>query len=145
MKKKFLWVLSLILALVCVLGVVGCKGKDKEPENKRIPYEGTYKVSMVTFSFQGSDYTIKVGESFLISKLTEDLAVLTLKEDGTLDFKVDLFNLFTFNVNGTWTVNEDDEKKIDAVISDSKITANCDGETLVIVYSGVAYTLVKSK
>ena len=145
MKKRFLWVLSLILALVCVIGIVGCKGGgEEEPEKKRIPYEGTYKVSMVTFSYQGSDYTVNLGGSFLsIFKLTEDLAVLTVKEGGTLDFNADLFGLFKFNVTGTWTANEEDEKKIDAVISGETITATCDGETLIIVYNGVAFTMVK--
>ena len=144
MKKKVLFLISLVLMIVCVTGFAACKkGGQQEEEPPRIVYEGTYKAEKVAFSFLGSDYTISLGEGFLGKLLTDDLAVLTLSKGGGLTFDVDLFSIAKFNATGTWAPDEKDEKKIEAVISEQKVTATCDGETVVILYSGVMFTLKK--
>lgn len=147
MKKRVFALAALLLTVCLALGIVSCKKpQDEDPveEPTRIEYEGVYRVNSIRFG----DLTLNLGESNLIlGNLTRDVAVLTLGENGTLTFKCKLL-IVSFDVTGTWTADETNEETITAVIqadegSYAEILATCNGETLVITYEGVTFTLTK--
>lgn len=144
MKKSVLF--AAILTAFFLIGISGCKKKEPEsgsPETQ-IEYEGTYRAN----SIQYGDIRLNLGESSsLLGNLTKDMAVLTLSSDGSLHFQCKLI-IVSFDVTGEWNVSETDPNSITAKILSSEedqalIPATCDGETLVIAYRGVNFTLKK--
>lgn len=148
MKKLSVRLVLIVAALLC-FGLFGCKGMGEPPvggqEEDKIVYAGTYQATQVTFDNGGSNVILKVGESSIFGVLTKDLAVVTIKDDGTMNFHCALFKIVTFDVDGTWAADETDESKIVATISGEKIAATCDGKTIEITYEGVKFLLAKDK
>lgn len=146
--KKTLWFAMVMLSVVMCLGFAACKHKDKtelpEDEEPRIAYEGTYKLQSLVYG----DVKLNVGDSWLLSTITDDIAVVTLKEDGTMTFHCD-FLLINFDITGVWTADKDDETALTVTVEGgnasekAEISATCDGETIVIDYQAV-FTLKKA-
>lgn len=152
MKKSLRAMISVLLVAVCALGLAACGGKGGGTEGggveekPRIHYEGVYQVSKVTFENDGSTHTFSLGEGGIFGNLTKDLAVVTLREDGTMDFHctiLPIIPIVKFDVDGTWSVDETEETKITAVISGESVPATCDGSTISITYRGVSFVLKK--
>lgn len=148
MKRAFGFAAAFLLAIVMCCGFAACKNKDNEiqdeQEEERIAYEGTYKLQSLVYG----GLTMNVGDSGLLGRLTDDIAVVTLKADGTMSFHCDIL-LIKFDITGTWVADENDKTALTVTVEgtdtteQAEISATCDGKTIVIDYQAV-FTLKKA-
>ncbi len=117
MKKKF-WCLflSLAVSIVCLCSLVGCGGKA-----------GVYKLDSITVDVLGTSKTIKTGEDYNGTTLSEDLFTIELKDDGSYTLTADKLFMLGSGSTGTWAENKDDSDKIDVTVGGVTTTYYCDG------------------
>ncbi len=89
---------------------------------------GTYKFQSMSMTQGGTTVEIKVGEQYMgMITLNEDAFVITINEDNTVEFKINMVEEAT--VNGTW------EEK------DGKYYITLEGETQEITVKGNTLTM----
>ncbi len=133
MKKLSVWTttFAVLLAVFCV---AACKGAETD---ETVDYTGTYKVQTATVDYNGFTATLNLDDKFnallLSAILSEDSFTVTLNEDGTLALNLDF--IVTASASGEWSVNAEDENKLDITVAGEKQTVECDGETAFISFS----------
>ena len=154
--KKFLSLLTALVALLAVIVCVACGGDpapsegDETQEPPRIEYEGVYELEAITFKSNGSDFHLSVGDNFLLSKLTSDLATFTLEENGKASFHCNVFSIVKYDFEGWWQPNEKDPNKVDIRRpnddgTQEALVMTCNGERLSVTLDGVHFEMVKDK
>ena len=139
--KRILRLAAILLSVLACLGLAACKSKESSEDG--IAYEGTYKLQSLVYG----GLTLNVGDGGLLGMLTDDIAVVTLEKDGTMNFRCDIL-LIKFNVTGKWEADENNENALIVTVEgadaseQTKISATCDGKTIVIDYQAV-FTLKK--
>ena len=94
-KLTFVAVLAFVIGLFCF---ASCGAKS---------YAGTYKFESMSMGTTGMSMEIKAGEKYMGMTLTEDFAVLELKEDGSMTLKM----MGEETGTGTWK-NAEEKGKI---------------------------------
>lgn len=138
MRRKIFFAHILAAAMIfSALFCAACKGKETQISDS---YVGIYKVQ--SFSYGG--FSVDMGQSNpLLGFLTDNLAVLTLRADGTANFKSEII-VVNFDFEGTWESQE--EGKITLIIpgqegEELRLSADCDGTTVVMNYGGGKFTM----
>lgn len=128
MKKKLVWLLTLVVAVVAMFSLVACGGS----------IEGTYKFYSMKAEENGISLELKAGESYMGVTLSKDFVTMEINDDGT-------FRLVFAGEEetGTWTINEEDPGKIDMVVDGETATFECNGRELRMEMDGMKLTLRK--
>ncbi len=115
MKKVFYLFLSVMMSVVCLCSLAACGGKA-----------GVYKLDSITVELLGISSTIKTGEDYNGTILSEDIFTIELKSDGSFSLSSN-GKLGIDSQSGTWAENEEDSNKIDVTVGGVKTTYYCDG------------------
>ncbi len=129
MKKHYLWAM-----LALLLGLMSFAACTEQGGEEPAPLEGTYVFE--SLSYEGDDgtaITLRAGDNWLLSALTEDTFTFELREDGTATFTVRLVLTLTFDL--LWERSETDGY-IDITLDGQAETFPCDGETISYAVSG---------
>ena len=130
MKKKLVWLLTLVVAVAAMFSLVACGSSS---------IEGTYKFYSLKTEENGVMIELKAGESFMgVITLSKDFMAIELKEDGTA-----IASEQGMTITGTWKVNEEDIEKIDITFEGDTQTTECDGKEIRIMMNGMQFTLRK--
>lgn len=127
MKRLKLWLMTLVAVVVGVCSLAACGSSQA----------GLYKLS--TMTVEGT--TITAGEEFQGITISADAVTLELKEDGTVEMKMNLMGM-NETLTGTWKQNADDAKKVDITVDGETQTCECDGSTIKFDVDG-AVTIMK--
>lgn len=122
-KKLLISIATCLLLCFCFL-FAGCV--------KKVDMEGTYKLYKIT-SEKGE---VNIGDTIGDMTLTEDFAVYTLNEDGTL-----IVAMGDEISQGTWKKVSD--TKADLIVDEDSTTVTCDGETITVNMDGATLILKK--
>lgn len=135
-KRSCLWVmLALLLGL---MSFAACKEQGGE---KDVPLEGTYVFESLSYTgADGTSVTLRAGDNWLLSALTEDTFTFELREDGTATFTVRL--VLTVTLDLLWERSETDGY-IDITLDGQAETFPCDGNTIGYTYEGASVTMKK--
>lgn len=136
MKKLRYWLLTVLLATLCVCAVAGCGGSKA----------GTYKFVSMEVTDGSETKTLKVGDKYdilpgLSFEIKEDLYSIELKDDGSYTISVGNSALSLGSKTGTWKESESDSGKVE--FSPLGTTAECKGGKLIISLGGNKVTLKK--
>ena len=112
----------LITTIIAVCAAIACFAFAACSEDTGL--EGTYKVSYMTMTLDGTTTTVKAGESYMGMTINSDYVVLEIKDDGN------------FSMTGMGQTQEGTWKEEDGVV---KLTV--DGETLDATRSGKTLTM----
>lgn len=118
MKKAIAAVLSSALIIAICVMMSACSTS----------IVGTWKFYSMTYEQENMTMEIKAGESFQGVTIKEDAFVLTINDDGSLEFKMSLAGQ-NQTVNGTW------EEK------DGKYYLTIEGDTQEVTVSGGKLTM----
>lgn len=99
---------------------------------------GEWKFESMHMSEGGVSVDIKAGEQFMGVTINEDAFILTIKEDNTLEFKVNMGEEAT--VTGTW---EEKDGKYYLTIEGETQEATINGGKLTFENEGATLTLKK--
>lgn len=98
---------------------------------------GTYKFQSMSMSQGGATVEIKVGEQYMgMITLNEDAVVVTLNEDNTVEFKMNMGQEAT--MTGTWEENDGkyyitiEGETQEVTIKDGTLTMENDGAKIVL-------------
>ena len=112
-----------------------------EQGEEKQPLEGTYTFESLSYTGDdGTSVTLRAGDNWLLSVLTEDTFTFELKEDGTAVFTVKL--VVTITLNLLWEKSEQDGY-IDITLDGATETFPCDGKTISYTYEGASVTMAK--
>lgn len=132
MKKFFVMLLSVAMSVLCLCSLAACGGKS-----------GVYKLDSITIGGADSSSTIKTGEFYMGTKLSEDLMTIELKSDGSCVLSSNGGTFGVSSQNGTWAENENDSNKIDLTVEGDTTTYYCDGSEFRFESPFITITLKK--
>lgn len=122
-KKLLISITTCLLLCFCFL-FAGC--------TKKVDMVGTYKFYKIT----SEEREVNIGDTIGDMTLTEDFAVYTLNEDGTL-----IVAMGDEISQGTWKKVSD--TKADLIVDEDTTTVTCDGETIAVNMDGATLILKK--
>ena len=142
MKKKLIWLLTLVVMIVGIFSLSACGENSTEDSAEKIRAEkvGCYKFYSMTTEIDGETVELKVGGYYMFLTLTQEFVVVELKEDGT--YTASMMGGMA-DTSGTWKVNEEDSKKVDLTAEGESNTWICDGNELHMEEDGTQITLKK--
>ncbi len=128
-KNRLFGIVLPAVLLLCFLFAFGaCKSQEPEKEEETEPnwveiYSGTYYVDSAVVDLLGhGTVKLNVGDSFLINLIFKKESVtLTLSKDGSMTFHANIFDLLTFDLTGTWDIDEKDVTKVNLRIEGEPI------------------------
>ena len=135
-KRSCLW--AMLALLLGLMSFAACKEQGGE---KDAPLEGTYVFESHSYTGDdGTSVTLRAGDNWLLSALTEDTFTFELREDGTATFTVRL--VLTVTLDLLWERSETDGY-IDITLDGQAETFPCDGNTIGYTYEGASITMKK--
>lgn len=127
--------------LALLLGLMSFAACKEQGGEKDVPLEGTYVFESLSYTgADGTSVTLRAGDNWLLSALTEDTFTFELREDGTATFTVRL--VLTVTLDLLWERSETDGY-IDITLDGQAETFPCDGNTIGYTYEGASVTMKK--
>jgi len=137
--KRFKLFAGLCAMLLCLMiGFTACGGN--ETSDARV---GVYHLSSLSYAENGVNVTLNVGDSFLLSVLTDQMAKAELCEDGTFRFEADVLGLVKATLEGTWKTDEQDETAVTITTDLGTASFPCGNGRLSYRYQGFSLELVQ--